>query len=236
MFTDCTKMSMYCIIFMAGVWLRRLFMFDTATIINKLLFIPGILLGFVLHEFAHALMADRLGDPTPRSQGRITLDPKAHIDLIGFIMIVLVGFGWAKPVMTNPRNFKKPRRDDILVSIAGPFINLLLAIVFMIFVKLFYELNMFSSNPALQKNVVLLLSYTSYINIVLFVLNLLPIPFFDGYHVIANIFNTWKYRFFTILEQYSMIIFILLAISGLFGRILNPPVTVILGFLQKIIL
>jgi len=211
-------------------------MFDTATIINKLLFIPGILLGFVLHEFAHALMADKLGDPTPRSQGRISLDPKVHIDLIGFIMIVLIGFGWAKPVMTNPRNYKKPRRDDILVSIAGPCMNLLIAIVFMIFLKLFYALGIFSSNASLQNNVALILFYTSYINVLLFVLNLLPFPAFDGYHVIVNLFNTWKYRFFNVLEQYGMIIFVLLAISGVLGKIINPLVTIVLGFLQRLIL
>jgi len=205
-------------------------------ILSKIMIIPGILLGFVLHEFAHALMADKLGDQTPRSQGRITLDPRAHIDWIGFFMIVFVGFGWAKPVMTNPRNYKKPRRDDILVSLAGPFMNLLIAIVFMFLIKFIYLLGLFSSNEALQKNVVLLLFYTVKMNVLLFVLNLLPFPLFDGYHVISNLFNTWKYRFFNVLEQYGMIIFILLAISGILDKILTPLITIVLAFLQYIIL
>lgn len=210
-------------------------MFSKEEMLYKLMIIPGILLGFVLHEFAHALMADKLGDRTPRSQGRITLDPRAHIDIIGFIMIVLVGFGWAKPVITNPSNYKKPRRDDILVSLAGPLMNLLIAAVFLFFVKIMDITGVFSSNQALQQTIFLVLYYSAQINVVLFVLNLLPIPFFDGYHVIANVFNTWKYRFFTLLEQYNMIIFILLAVSGVFGRILTPLVTVVLRFLQSII-
>lgn len=211
-------------------------MFSAETIIYKLMMIPGILLGFVLHEFAHALMADRLGDPTPRLQGRITLDPRSHIDWIGFFMIILVGFGWAKPVMTNPKYYKKPRRDDILVSIAGPFMNLLIAIVFLFLIKLIALFGMFSSNESLLINIVRLLNYTAMVNVLLFVLNLLPFPFFDGYHVITNIFNTWKYRFFNFIEQYSMIIFILLAFSGVFSKIISPLVGIIFTSLQAVIL
>lgn len=210
-------------------------MFDTGTIIYKLMMIPGILLGFVLHEFAHAKMADSLGDPTPRSQGRITLDPRAHIDWIGFFMIIFVGFGWAKPVMTNPRNYRKPRRDDILVSIAGPFTNLLLAIIFLLLIKAFAVTNLFSANEALQDNIISMLYYSSQINVLLFVLNLLPFPAFDGYHVVVNVFNTWKYRFFNLLEQYGMIIFILLAISGVLSKIITPIVDIVFTSLIKII-
>lgn len=202
-------------------------LFSRENIIYSLMIIPGILLGFVLHEFAHAITADKLGDPTPRLQGRITLNPRAHIDIIGFIMILLVGFGFAKPVMTNSRYYKKPRRDDILVSLAGPFMNLIVAIGFLVILKVILVTNLFSNNPTVFNNVQLLLGYSSQINVVLFVLNLLPIPFFDGYHVIANIFNTWKYRFFTILEQYSMIIFILLAFSRVFDKIIGVPASII---------
>lgn len=209
-------------------------MFTKEQMIIKIMMIPGILLGFVLHEFAHALMSDKLGDPTPRSQGRITLDPRAHIDWLGFIMIVLVGFGWAKPVMTSPRYYKKPRRDDILVSVAGPFMNLLLAIAFVFLIKIMDVTNAFSSNIELQSNLVQLLNWSAYINVVLFVLNLLPIPMFDGYHVIKNLFNTWKYRFFTILEQYGMIIFILLAVSNVLDLILTPLVRTVFNFVIQI--
>ncbi len=211
-------------------------LFSREYIIYKLMILPGILLGFVLHEFAHAFTANKLGDPTPRVQGRITLDPRAHIDIIGFIMILIAGFGWAKPVMTNPRHYKKPRRDDILVSLAGPFMNLLVAIGFLLLLKLVAVTGFLSNNTAVFDNVVDILRYSSRINVVLFVLNLLPIPFFDGYHVISNIFNTWKYRFFTILEQYSMIIFVLLVFSRVFDKIVGIPASYIFISLYKAII
>ncbi|ACL76099.1 site-2 protease family protein [Ruminiclostridium cellulolyticum] len=211
-------------------------LFSREYIMYKLMIIPGILLGFVLHEFAHAITADKLGDPTPRAQGRITLDPRSHIDILGFVMILLVGFGWAKPVMTNPRHYKKPRRDDILVSLAGPFMNLLVAIGFLLLLKLVAVTGFLSSNQVVLGNVADLLQFSAKINVVLFVLNLLPIPFFDGYHVIANVFNTWKYRFFTILEQYSTVIFILLALSGAFGMIIGIPASFIFNSLFKAII
>lgn len=193
-------------------------------IMQMLLTLPGLLLGFVFHEFAHAKTSDLLGDPTPRSQGRITLDPRAHIDIIGFIVMLIAGFGWAKPVITNPSYYKKPRRDDILVSVAGPFTNFLIAVVFMFIFKIFILTGVFQGNQALWTNIRLVLLYTANINIVLFVLNMIPFPMFDGYHVISNIFKTWRYRFFNLLEQYGMFIFILLAVSGILARILSPIV------------
>ncbi len=209
-------------------------MFDI-DILNTLMRIPGILIGFVFHEFAHALMADKLGDSTPRSQGRISLDPRVHIDIIGFIMILIFRFGWAKPVMTNPRNYKKPRRDGILVSLAGPFTNLLIAIVFIFLYRILNLTDAFSSNISLQNNVGLLILNTAYMNILLFVLNLIPFPGFDGYHVITNLFNTWKYRIFNILEQYGTFIFIFLAITGVLSRFLMPMVNAVYIYLQVLI-
>ncbi len=202
-------------------------MFGNFNLLEMLLSVPGLLLGFVLHEFAHAKMADALGDPTPRSQGRITLDPRAHIDILGFIMMLVARFGWAKPVMTNPKYYRKPRRDDILVSVAGPFMNLIIAIVFLFLLKIFDLSGLYNNNDSLLRNTASLLYITAHFNIVLFVLNMIPFPMFDGYHVISNIFNTWKYRFFNLLEQYGMFIFILLAVSGILGRILSPIVGIV---------
>jgi Zn-dependent protease len=92
--------------------------------------LPAIIFGLTIHEWAHAYVAYRLGDPTARNMGRMTLNPIAHIDPFGFIMLILVGFGWAKPVPVNSRNFKNFKRDDILVSLAGIGMNLLVAFVF----------------------------------------------------------------------------------------------------------
>ena len=96
----------------------------------KVLLIPAILIGLTIHEFAHALVADRLGDKTPKFQGRLTLNPFVHIDLLGFAMILLIGFGWAKPIETNPAAYKRRYKDDIKVSVAGVVANFITALVF----------------------------------------------------------------------------------------------------------
>ena len=103
-----------------------MFEFDFTQI---LLGIPGLIIAMTFHEYAHARAAVALGDFTPRLMGRLTLDPRAHIDPVGLIMLFLVRFGWAKPVMVNPSNFRQPKRDDILVSVAGPAMNLLLGFI-----------------------------------------------------------------------------------------------------------
>ena len=99
------------------------------SIYEKLIIIPAIIIAFTFHEYAHAKVADKLGDKTPRFQGRLTLNPAKHIDPIGFILVLIMGFGWAKPVETNPSMFKDYYKDDLKVSLAGPMMNLLLSIV-----------------------------------------------------------------------------------------------------------
>lgn len=200
-----------------------MFNFD---IYGILLTLPGLIIGLSFHEFAHALAADKIGDPTPRNAGRLTLSPLAHIDPIGFLFLIFFRFGWAKPVPVNPRFYKNPKRDDILVSVAGPAMNLLLAFIFAILLKL-----LFVSGIDLGENTGIsaqrLLLETIYINILLFVLNLLPLPLFDGYHILSNIMPIWKYRIFNYLEQYSTIIFILLAVTGALSFIISPIISLI---------
>ena len=99
-------------------------------LMDKLLLLPGIVLGLSMHEYAHAKVAYKLGDPTPKMQGRVTANPMAHIDPLGFAALIFVGFGWGVPVQINPANFKKRRRDELLVSVAGVAMNLVIAVVF----------------------------------------------------------------------------------------------------------
>src|SRR5665647_1256288 len=186
-------------------------------ILNILYIIPGILLGFTIHEFSHALVAYRLGDDTPKHQGRLTLSPFAHIDLMGFLAILLIGFGWAKPVQINTRNFKNPRRDDILVSIAGPLSNLGLAIISLIIFKFAYPL----VSGQLGEVMITLLANCVIYNVILFVFNLMPIPPLDGYSIFKNIAPVSLYPFFLKIEKYSqwiLIIFVFL----LANTILTP--------------
>ena len=114
-------------------------MFDFS-LISLLAGIPGLIIAMVIHEYAHARVAVALGDFTPKLMGRLTLNPRAHIDPVGLLMLFLIRFGWAKPVVINPNNFRQPRRDDILVSVAGPLANLLTAFVTLFLLVLFSQM------------------------------------------------------------------------------------------------
>ncbi|MHB8840910.1 MAG: site-2 protease family protein [Candidatus Aquicultor sp.] len=181
--------------------------------------IISIITAFTIHEFAHAATAYLLGDSTARNQGRLTLNPIVHLDIIGSIMILLAGFGWAKPVEVNPHNFKNPKRDDLLVSLAGPASNFLLAFVL---AKLY-----FFSIPESYDG---LLSTAIYINMVLAIFNLLPIPPLDGSRIIPSLLPASAQNTWATFEQYSMVIFIALIFSGVTGLIIDYPVQMALDF------
>jgi Zn-dependent protease len=194
------------------------------------LLLPAVLLGFTVHEYSHAMVAVRLGDNTPRDQGRLTLNPISHIELIGLLMILLLGFGWAKPVQINPRNFKNPKNDEILVSLAGPFSNLLFGIVFALFVKLLFTLapQIFYSGglgPVLYQ----ILSYFVWINLLLAVFNLFPIPPLDGSHILLSLIPDRFTQFKLVYTRYGRFILIALILLGSFtGYNLLP-----IGFLTS---
>ena len=150
--------------------------------IETLKIIPAAIIGLTVHEFAHAYTAYRLGDTTAKDMGRVTLNPLKHIDWLGFFLIIIAGFGWAKPVMFDPDKLKSKHRDEILISIAGPISNLLLAILFFIIAKVLYAI------PAvyvtsLGVDAINLIVIWGYINIGLFVFNLIPLPPLDGSHI-----------------------------------------------------
>jgi Zn-dependent protease len=128
-----------------------------------------------LHEFGHAKVADMLGDPTPRQAGRVTLNPVSHLDLFGTLMLFFAGFGWAKPVPVSPHNFKQPRFGNVLVSVAGPMMNLLLALAALWALKYAPGLNQGAANW---------LQIAFSLNTILFFFNLLPIPPLDGGHIL----------------------------------------------------
>lgn len=201
------------------------------SLITKLLILPGFIIGFALHEFAHALAADRLGDPTPRQQGRLTIEPLPHIDLIGLLFVLFAGFGWAKPVQTNPLNYKHIRRDDSIVSFAGPAANLLIALLFgFIVVYIDKSGNMLEPNRSLG---ILnsIFGGVVYANVLLFVFNLLPIPPLDGSHILANILPYNLREKYLTLQYYSLLIFVILAVTGVFGLILKPLIDIICSFI-----
>ena len=150
-------------------------------LMDKLIMLPAIIIGLSFHEFAHGAMSHLLGDPTPKAQGRLTINPAAHIDPFGFLALMVAGFGWGVPVQIDPRYYKNRRRDEFLVSIAGVTMNLLLAVGFSLLIRV-----LVSSEAAwLQGNIgtVLfeMLFYVVSVNLVLMVFNLIPVPPLDGF-------------------------------------------------------
>jgi Zn-dependent protease len=162
---------------------------------KTLLVLPGILLGLTVHEFCHALCAFKLGDNTARDQGRLTLNPIKHIDIIGFIFIIVAGFGWAKPVQFDPARLKNYRRDKALIAAAGPLSNLVLGIILiycanaMIFFHIKPDVNFDIFSNAINENIFYVLFYAASINFGLFIFNLLPIPPLDGSHIVFSGLN-----------------------------------------------
>ncbi|MCB2305054.1 site-2 protease family protein [Clostridium estertheticum] len=189
---------------------------DTQQILYKILMIPAILIAFTFHEYAHAIVADRLGDKTPRFQGRLTLNPIAHIDPIGFILILLTGFGWAKPVETNPSSYKNYYRDDLKISFAGPFANLIIGFVFAIFTVLFWKLS--PVQGTVFTIIIEILKMTVSINCMLFFLNLVPVPGFDGYHIVRDLFPKFFYNMSDTFTRYQFLIFLVLILPILPGN------------------
>lgn len=203
-------------------------------LIETLYVLPGILIGFAFHEFAHAQTAVHLGDDTPRYQGRTTLNPLVHIDIFGFILILLAGFGWAKPVQINPNNFKNPQRDDVLVSLAGPLTNLLIALLFLLFMRLLLSLHFLLMEDTTFEILMNIFDYAVWINIVLFVFNLLPIPPLDGSHIFFGLSGLNRTSLYFQFYKWSPFILLALIITGIFDLIIGPPIVFIYSNLSKI--
>ncbi|MEI6753187.1 MAG: site-2 protease family protein [Paludibacter sp.] len=138
---------------------------------------PAAVIGLTVHEFSHTFAAYKLGDETAKNDGRLTLNPLKHIDWLGFFLILIAGFGWAKPVMFNPDNLKNRHRDEIIIAIAGPISNFLLAVLFFIVARLLYFVD------GISLEIIQLIVIWGVINFSLFVFNLIPLPPLDGSHV-----------------------------------------------------
>lgn len=187
-----------------------------------LLTLPAVLWALSFHEFCHGWVAFKLGDRTAASQGRLSLNPLAHLDLVGTLMLIFFKFGWAKPVPINSRYFKNPRRDIALVSLAGAGGNFLTALVCGALIRLFPAF--FLGNGALSQFMLTLL----YVNIGLGVFNLIPIPPLDGSKVLAVMLPPSAMRTFFFLERYGMIIILALVFLGVIPAIMRPIMNALL--------
>ncbi|MBA4494891.1 site-2 protease family protein [Paenactinomyces guangxiensis] len=197
-------------------------------------------LAFAVHEFAHAYVAYRFGDPTAKNQGRLSLNPLVHLDVIGTIMIFLAGFGWAKPVPVNRFYFRQPRLAGVLVSVAGPVSNLVLAFIFMFLWIMVSKLGWVSglsiADPGIANQ---LFQHVIMLNIVLFIFNLLPFPPLDGYRIIQDLVPNETRAKMTQYETYGIILFLVLAVTPLgdyvFDPIFNTAIPFILSTMSMIL-
>ena len=155
---------------------------------SLLLAVPAILIALTFHEFAHGYVAYRFGDPTAKHNGRLTLNPMAHLDPMGTIMIFLIHFGWAKPVPVDPRYLGNPKRDMMWIAAAGPLMNMVLALISGILIRVFIGLGLAGATAGDTATMVFqMLYYSLYINLALAFFNLLPIPPLDGSKILAGL-------------------------------------------------
>ncbi len=193
---------------------------------NLVLMAPALLLAVTVHELAHALVADRLGDPTARQAGRITLNPLPHIDPLGALAFVLAGFGWAKPVPVNAANLRHPRRDMAWVAAAGPLSNFVLAFVGLVALALAHRT---LDAPFLADPIRGVLRYVYAFNLGLAIFNLIPLPPLDGGHFLPYFLPRAAWRTLHQLEQYGPFILILLVMTGATRYVVGPIFAAVSG-------
>lgn len=205
-------------------------MFNFPSLYEILVAFPAFVIGLTFHEFAHGWMAYKLGDKTAYYQGRLTLNPVPHIDPVGFLMLVLFRFGWAKPVPVNPYNFHGDiKRGMLLVALAGPATNLLVAVAASLLLGLTAVHMPFEREIYIQ-----IVLQIIYINVILAVFNLLPVPPLDGSKILAGILpgrQEWLYQ----LEQYGTIVLLILLFTGIIGKVLGFFITPIINFLMVLV-
>ena len=229
---------------------RTIYQYSTVegALLGLVLTIPGVLIAITFHEFAHAFVADKLGDDTPRREGRLTLNPLGHLDPIGSLLLLFAGFGWGKPVHVNPRNYNRKmsmEKGEALVSIAGPLMNFLLAIIFTIITCIVLQatssrlvfwgdsMGLIASNQ-INEIIIKILLYTVSINVGLGIFNLIPLPPLDGSKVIMPFLPYKAKQFFMQNETIFYIVFVAIWLTGITSYIISPLIGAIDAGLFKL--
>ncbi|MCX5870571.1 MAG: site-2 protease family protein [Deltaproteobacteria bacterium] len=196
------------------------------SILQFIILAPPLLLALTVHEFAHGYVAFRLGDPTAKVSGRLTLNPLKHLDPLGTIAFFIFRLGWAKPMPVNPAYFKNPQKDMLWVALAGPATNLTLAVISALMVKAVVLLAQTIPYSALGEAILVPLSSTLiasvWINLVLCIFNFLPIPPLDGSRILSGILPPDLARSYASIERYGFILLILLAVTGVLSKLIMP--------------
>lgn len=230
------KRTIYIIIaVMIGIALLQ-FATNPEELMRLLLSAPGVLIAITFHEFAHGYVAYKLGDNTAKNEGRLSLNPLDHLDPIGTLMLLVAGFGWGKPVHVNPRNYTRKmsmEKGEALVSLAGPLMNFILAIIFTFIYYAIYKfvemsvISMSFISSTVGKTIINLIIYTISINIGLGVFNLIPLPPLDGSKIIMPFLPYNAKRFFVNNEQIFYIVFILIWVTGMANTIITPVIKLV---------
>jgi Zn-dependent protease len=195
--------------------------------------IPALLVAVTVHELAHALVADRLGDPTARRLGRITLNPLPHIDPLGAVAFVLAGFGWAKPVPVSARNLRHPVRDMAWVAAAGPLSNFLAAFLALVAVRLLGRGG--GAVPFVMEPLAGVLFWTYVFNLALGIFNLIPLPPLDGGHFLPYLFPRASWSFIHQLERVGPFLLILLVLTGTTRYVVQPVFNAVSDFYLSVV-
>ena len=204
----------------------------TQAVVGILSSLVVIFLTLPVHEFAHGFVAYKLGDPTPRYQGRLTLNPLHHIDYIGALAILLFGFGWAKPVGVNMRNFRNPKRDMAITALAGPLSNIIVAFIAIFIEMLVYK---FTALTKVIMYVMLFFGYIAQINVYLAVFNLIPVPPLDGSRLLNAFLPDRIYYRLMQYERYIIWGMFLLVYMGVFNRPLSIASNGIIEFINTVV-
>ena len=199
-------------------------MYSIMTLLNTAV---SVLIALVMHELAHAYVSHRLGDPTPKAQGRLTLNPAAHLDLFGTICLFFFGFGWAKPVSINYNYYKNVKQGTTMVSLAGPFMNFILAIIAGVCLKLVM--------PTGHVGFIHFFTTLMSINVGLGVFNLIPFPPLDGSKVVAAILPDHLYDKWMMVEQYGMFILMFLLFTGILDPFLSGLMKVVYSVVYMLV-
>lgn len=201
--------------------------FDISSMLYR---IPALLIAITIHEYAHAQTAEAMGDPTPRFMGRLTFNPLAHLDPIGALMLIVAGFGWAKPVAINPNNFKNRREGMLKVSFAGVAANLFLCFLAALIVAVMSKFGI------MTKGVYSFLLWTQMYNVWFAFFNLIPIPPLDGSKILGELLPPrTAYKYETMVGQYGFYILLALVFTGIIGVIINPFASMYLKLVNSIL-
>jgi Zn-dependent protease len=190
-------------------------------IVQTLKLLPGIILGLTIHEYSHAIVAKWCGDNTASDQGRVTLNPIKHIDPLGFILLLVAGFGWAKPVQFNEQNLRNPKTDILKIAIAGPLSNVILAMILSVILALTGRMITVYPGEAVNTGIEILF-YAIFVNWGLFVFNLIPIPPLDGSHILFAPFRKYPDVYNFLYRYGSLALFFILIAGTVTGKNIIP--------------